>query len=228
MGLNMIFQFEYWTLISNFFNWVAQSAGIMVFVSGFVALTWLGYERKRRGSFLKRDVDLQKFSITKFLRILSYTGILIGIFCIWSGIMGLILDIPPSFRYRDISGNEANFFTYVFLIVVGIVMILKPISDLPWAGIIGLFAGAVTAFTIALVVPDTIIAYFGTIFKWIIIVSFIITAIIVGILAKFYLGILMTISKILSWPPIAFLLAIFCFIQGIALWGFGVSIPNLL
>lgn len=224
----MINQSEYWNVISAFFDWVAQSAGVMVFISGFIALTWLGYERKRRGSFIKRDVDRGKFSVTKFLRVLSYSGILIGIFCIWSGVMGLILDIPPSFSYRDISGNEANFFTCVFLIIVGIVMILKPISDLPWAGIIGLFGGAVTAFVIAAFVPDALIAYFGSVFKWIIIVSFIITAIIVGVLAKFYLGILMTISKILSWPPIALIISIFCFVQGIALWGFGVSVPNLI
>jgi hypothetical protein len=228
MTYNMINQFEYWNVISAFFDWVAQSAGVMVFISGFVALTWLGYERKRRGSFIKRDVDRGKFSVTKFLRVLSYSGILIGIFCIWSGVMGLILDIPPSFRYSDISGNEANFFTCVFLIIVGIVMILKPISDLPWAGIIGLFSGAVTAFVIAAFVPDALIAYFGSVFKWIIIVSFIITAIIVGVLAKFYLGILMTISKILSWPPIALIISVFCFVQGIALWGFGVSVPNLI
>ena len=90
-----------------FLDWVAQSAGVMVFISAFIALTWLGYERKRRGSFTRKksseEGEDKKFDLSRFLKILSYLGIIVGILDIWAGTMGLILDIPPSFRYAAIT-----------------------------------------------------------------------------------------------------------------------------
>jgi hypothetical protein len=134
-------QTDYW-----FFNWVAESAGKFVLITGFIALTWLGFERKRRGSFLKRKTEEdKKFDITKFLRVLSYLGLIVGILDIWAGAVGLILDIPPSFKYGDITPH-ADHFTCIFLIVMGIAMFFKPINDLPLSSILGLIAGAATAF----------------------------------------------------------------------------------
>jgi len=60
----MIFQTDYWSYARIFFEWVANSAGVMVFITGFIALSWLGYERKRRGSFTKRKVEGKKGSIS--------------------------------------------------------------------------------------------------------------------------------------------------------------------
>jgi uncharacterized membrane protein len=148
----------------------------------------------------------------------------------WSGIVSLILDIPPSFQYRDLTADEANHFTSVFLIVIGIVMFFKPISDLPLSSILGLSAGAVTAFVIALIIPDSVTNLLGTnVVKWAIVIIFIIVAILVGVTAKFYIGTLQKISKFLSWPPIAFIIMVFCFVQGFCLWIGGFSIfANLL
>ena len=127
-------------------TWVAESAGVMVFISGVIALTWLGYERKRRGSWTRRKAseegETKKFSISKFLKFLSFFGIAVGILDIWAGSMGLILDIKPSYRYL---GAGADHFTCIFLIVIGIAMLFKPINDLPLASILGLLAGGVAA-----------------------------------------------------------------------------------
>ncbi len=221
--------FDYWDVIGAFFNWVAESAAIMMVLSGLMAITWLGYERKRRGSFLKRKSEVEKFDVTKFLRGMSYLGLILGIFVIWSGIISLILDIPPSFQYRDLTADEANHFTSTFLIVIGIVLFFKPISDLPLSSIIGLLAGTATAFIIALLVPDWAVELIAGVInpKWLLVIIFIIVTVVVGISAKFYIGTLQKISKFLSWPPIAFIIVIFCFIQGFALWIFGVSIFGL-
>ncbi|MFW9880125.1 MAG: hypothetical protein ACFFG0_44185 [Candidatus Thorarchaeota archaeon] len=226
----MIFQVDYWGIISGFFNWVAESAAIMMVLSGAMAITWLGYERKRRGSFTKRKAEVEKFDVTKFLRGMSYLGLILGIFVIWSGVMGLILDIPPSFQYRDVTADEANHFTCIFLIVVGIAMFFKPISDLPLSSILGLLAGSITAFIVALVIPDSIANLLGTtIVKWALVIIFIIVTIIVGLTSKFYIGTLQKISKFLSWPPIAFIIVVFCLVQGFCLWIGGFSIfTNLL
>ncbi|MFX1417629.1 MAG: hypothetical protein ACFE9N_01785 [Promethearchaeota archaeon] len=226
----IIFQLEYWDIISGFFNWVSESAAIMMVLSGAMAITWLGYERKRRGSFTKRKTEVEKFDVTKFLRGMSYLGLILGIFVIWSGVMGLILDIPPSFQYRDVTANEANHFTCVFLIIIGIAMFFKPISDLPLSSILGLLAGTATAFIVALIIPDSVANLLGTtIVKWVLVVIFIIVTLIVGLTAKFYIGTLQKISKFLSWPPIAFVIVVFCFVQGLCLWIGGFSIfANLL
>ncbi|MFX1365857.1 MAG: hypothetical protein ACFFCE_17240 [Promethearchaeota archaeon] len=218
--------FDYWDVIKGFFNWVAESGAIMMILSGLMAITWLGYERKRRGSFLKRKTEEEKFDITKFLRGLSYIGLILGIFVIWSGAVSLILNIPPSFQYRDVTENAANHFTSIFLIVIGIAIFFKPISDLPLSSILGLIAGTATVFIIALLVPDGAVQVIAGVInpKWILVIIFIIVTVIVGLMAKFSIGTLQKVSKFLSWPPIAFVIMIFCFIQGFALWIWGVSI----
>ncbi|MFX1497410.1 MAG: hypothetical protein ACFFBH_07780 [Promethearchaeota archaeon] len=227
----MIFQTDYWTYLQAFFEWVGQSAGVMVFISGFIALTWFGYERKRRGSFTKRKLEEgKKFDTTKFLRVLSYLGLAVGIMDIWAGAWGLIFNIPPSFKYEDVSGASANYFTCIFLMVIGIAMFFKPISDLPLSSILALIAGSASTFILASLIPPDVEV---NISEWInpkllLFIVFIIITALVGITAKLFIGILQWISKILSWPPIAFIIMVFCFAQGIALWGFGVSIPNLL
>lgn len=220
----MIFQIE------GFFSWVAQSAGVMVFISAFIALTWLGFERKRRGSFTRRKAseggEDKKFNLSRFLKVLSYFGIVVGILDVWAGAMGLILDIPPSFQYAIITENGADHFTCIFLIVIGIAMLFKPVNDMPLASIIGILAGTAAAGALVIFVPDSAVIWIS---DWInpklgLAIVFIIVTAIVALTAKFYIGILQKISKFLSWPPIAFLIMVFCFAQGILLWGFGMSI----
>ncbi|MFX0022439.1 MAG: hypothetical protein ACFE9S_08925 [Candidatus Hermodarchaeota archaeon] len=225
----MLFQ---WSLIEGFFNWVANSAAIMLVLSGAMAITWFGYERKRRGSFTKRKVEQEgEFDVSKFLRALSYLGLILGVFVIWSGVIGLILDIPPSYAYRDLTADEANHFTCIFLIVIGIAMFFKPIADLPLSSILGLLAGSAVAIIVALIVPDGVVQLIAGFInpKWLLVIIFIIVAVVVGLTAKFYIGTLQKISKFMSWPPIAFIIMVFCFVQGFCLWIGGFSIfANLL
>lgn len=220
--------FDYWDVIRGFFSWVGESAAIMMVLSGLMAITWLGYERKRRGSFTKRKVEAE-FNVTKFLRGLSYLGLVLGIFVVWSGAIGLIRDIPPSFEYREVTEDAANHFTCIFLIVIGIVMFMKPISDLPLSSIIGLLAGTGTVIIIALLVPDGAVELIAGVInpKWLLVIIFIIVTIVVALTVKFYVGILKTVSKFLSWPPVAFVVMIFCLVQGFALWIWGISIFGL-
>jgi hypothetical protein len=221
----LILQTDIQTYIIAFFTWVSESAGIFVLISGVIALTWLGFERKRRGSFFNRKSDSES-TISKFLRFISYFGVIVGILDIWAGAMGLILDIPPSFAYRDVTANQADHFTCIFLIVVGIAMLFKPIKDLPLSSIIGLLAGSATAFILALLVPDSAVEWIAGWInpKLLLIIIFIIITALVAITVKFFVGVPQAISKFLSWPPIAFVIMVFAFVQGILLWGFGISL----
>ncbi|MHA1986505.1 MAG: hypothetical protein ACW98D_07700 [Promethearchaeota archaeon] len=223
----MFLQVDYWLIIRGFFDWVSESAAIMMVLSGIMAITWVGFEKKRRGSFTKRKAE-GEFDVTKFLRGLSYIGLILGIFVIWSGVMSLILDIPPSFQYRDITEDGSNHFTSIFLIVIGLTMFFKPISDLPLSSILGLIAATATTFVISMIIPDSIADLAGTkVIKWTLIIIFIIVTAVVAITAKFYIGTMQKISKFLSWPPIAIIIVVFCLVQGLALWIFGVSIFGL-
>ena len=231
----LIFQTEYWPYILAFFTWVSESAGIFVLISGVIALTWVGFESKRRGSFFKRKSEEGITAVvSKFLRIslriISYSGVIVGILCIWAGAMGLILDIPPSFKYGDITPH-ADHFTCIFLIVVGIAMFFKPVNDLPLSSILGLIAASATVFILALIVPDSAVKWIAGWInpKLLLIIIFIIITALVAIVAKFFLRVPQAISKFLSWPPVAFLIMIFGFVQGILLLGFGISVfMNLL
>jgi len=225
----MIFQAEYWPYISAFFSWVSESAGIFVLISGVIALTWVGFEGKRRGSFFKRKSDSESTiskSLRLVLRIISYSGVIVGILNIWAGSMGLILDLPPSFAYSDVTADQADHFTCIFLIVVGIAMLFKPVKDLPLTSMLSLIAASATVFILALLVPDSVVTF---ITPWInpkllLIIIFITVTVLVAIVAKFFIKIPQIISKFLSWPPIAFVIMVFALVQGILLWGFGISI----
>lgn len=226
----MILQTELiWPYLSTFLTWVSESAGIFVLISGVVALSWLGFERKRRGSFFKRKSDEKESILSKSLRnvlkIISFFGVIVGILNIWAGTMGLILDVPPSFKYGAITPH-ADHFTSIFLIVVGIAMFFKPVKDLPLTSILSLLAASATVFILALLVPDSVVTF---ITPWInpkllLIIVFIIVTVLVGIVAKFFIKIPQAISKFLSWPPITMIIMVFGFVQGILLWGFGISI----
>jgi hypothetical protein len=227
----MILQFDViWPYISGFLNWVSESAGIFVLISGIVALSWLGFERKRRGSFFKRKSDEDKENVLSkslriVMRIISYSGVIVGILDIWAGAMGLILDIPPSFKYGDITPH-ADHFTCIFLIVVGIAMFFKPVKDLPLTSLLGLIAGSATVFILALMVPEGLVVKIADWInpKLLLIIIFIFVTALVAIIAKFFIKIPQMISKFLSWPPVAFVIMVFGFAQGILLWGFGISI----
>jgi len=223
----LLLQTEYWPYVEAFLTWVSQSAGIFVLISGVIALTWLGFERKRRGSFFKRKSDSEKSSVVSILlRLISYSGVIVGILDVWAGAMGLILDIPPSFKYGAITPH-ADHFTCIFLIVVGIAMFFKPVNDLPLSSILGLIAASATVFILALLIPDSAVQWIAVNLinpKLLLIIIFITITAIVAIIAKFFLGVPQAISKFLSWPPIAFVIMVFGFVQGILLWGFGISI----
>ncbi|MFX1487786.1 MAG: hypothetical protein ACFFBI_01470 [Promethearchaeota archaeon] len=221
--------FTYWDVFRAIFDWVPQSAAIMMLLCGFMTLSWLIYEGRRRGSFIKRKSE-GEVVVTLLLKIISFLGLILGVFVIWSGLMSLILDIPPSAEYALVTENGANHFTSIFLIVIGFAIFFKPIKDLPLSSILGLLAGAAVALVVALLVPDWAVQWIGNHLidpKWILVIIFIIVAVVVALTAKFYIGTLQKISKFLSWPPIALVLMIFCFAQGIALLFFGKSIFGL-
>lgn len=221
----MIFQ----GTISDFFNWFPRSAAWLLIMGGALALTWLGYERKRRGGFIRfKNEDWEQTDVSKFLRGISYFGLVLGVLMIWAAVVGILNEIAPSFEYADKTQDNYDMLTSVSLIIIGIVCFLKPINDLPWSGIFGIFSaiisGVMLSFTLADM--DGLAAIFQPdMVKWFSIITGIVTSIIIGVIIKFTIGSLQLMSKILSHPAIALFVATYCILQGIFLlvWGFSMG-----
>ncbi len=218
----MIFAFDF---TKNILKPLSQWGGFFLLLLGIIWIIYAIYETKRRGSFKKRKVETWDFDVTKFLKVLTYCGFIVGIFAILSGVGELILDVPPSKAYV-LEGK--SIFTAIILIVFGIFTFLKPINDLPIASIIGLMVASLIVAIIALAIPPDLVDVIAVFIdpKILLIVIFIIIFAIIALTAKFYMSGIMAISKALSWPPLAFIVAAFCLIQGFLLLVIGVSISG--
>ncbi len=213
-------------IFQTFLELLGQMAGFFVLILGIMWLIFGVYEAKRRGSVKKRKTEDWDMKVTKFLKVLTYLGIVLGIFCIISGVSGLMYNVPPSIAFLS---GEVSIFTSALLIIFGILTLLKPLNDLPIASVVGLLAGSAVVAVLVMVMPAEAYVVIGlfmnpTVFF---VILFIIIFAIIALTAKFYIGGLMKISKFISWPPIAFIVAGFCLIQGFLVLVFGVSIGYL-
>jgi hypothetical protein len=208
---------------------VAEFAGFFVLILGVMWLIYAIYETKRRGSFKERKVEDWNFDITTFLKVLTYLGIIVGIFSIISGIGGLILDQPPSVAYALNTQDSKSLFTSAFLIIVGILTLVKPLNDLPISSVLGILLASVVVVVLALSIPDQVVEVIAVFInpKLLLVILFIVVFAIVALTVKFYIGALMAISKAISWPPLAFILGAFSLVQGFLLLVIGVSITGV-
>ncbi|NVM16300.1 MAG: hypothetical protein HWN80_01185 [Candidatus Lokiarchaeota archaeon] len=220
----MIYQFDF---TNGFLRPLAEFAGFFFLILGIMWMVYAVYETKRRGSFKERKVEDWNFKITKFLKILTYLGIFVGILSLLSGVGGLILDQPPSVAFGA-NQNSKSVFSSIFLIIVGILTLLKPLNDLPISSVIGILLASLVVIIVAAAIPTEVkevIAVFID-YRLLLVILFVIVFAIVALTVKFYIGALMTISKAISWPPLAFITAVFCLLQGFLLLVIGVSITG--
>ncbi|MFW9972652.1 MAG: hypothetical protein ACFFDF_20875 [Candidatus Odinarchaeota archaeon] len=213
-------------IFNTFLEFLGRMAGFFILILGIIWVIFGIYEAKRRGSVKKRKIEDWDMKVTKFLKVLTYLGIVLGIFCILSGVGGLTENVPPSINFLS---GEASIFTSALLIIFGILTLLKPLNDLPIASVVGLLAGSAVVLVLVMIIPAGFVTIIGvfmnpTIFF---VILFIIIFAIIALTAKFYIGWLMKISKFISWPPLAFIVAGFCFLQGFLVLVFGISIGYL-
>jgi len=207
---------------------LAELAGFFTFLLGIIWLVYGVYEAKRRGSVKKRKVEDWNFDVTKFLKILTYLGIVIGIFTLLSGVGGLILDQAPSVAYAANTQDTKSMFTSIFLIILGILTLLKPLNDLPISSVIGVLLASLVVVIVVLTIPDQLVQVIAVFIdpRIVLAIIFIFVFAIVALTVKFYIGSLMSISKAISWPVFAFIIAGFCLLQGFLLVVIGVSITG--
>ncbi|MHA1459121.1 MAG: hypothetical protein ACTSQR_05585, partial [Promethearchaeota archaeon] len=153
--------------------------------------------------------------------------IIIGILGILSGVGGLILNQPPS-RAFAFNNPNASLFTSVFLIILGVFTLLKPLNDLPISSVIGILLASLIVVVAVSAIPDQVVQIIAVFIdpKLLLLIIFIVVFAIVALTVKFYIGVLMAISKAISWPVLAFIIAAFCLLQGFLLLVIGVSITG--
>ena len=223
----MLYQIDF---TEAFLRPLAEFSGFFILVLGVIWMIYAFYEAKRRGSFKERKVEDWNFKITKFLKVLTYLGFVVGVLSILCGVGGLILNQPPSVAYAANTQDSASIFTSVFLIILGVLTFLKPINDLPIGSVLGLLVATFIVIIASLAIPETAVKLIAVFIdpKLLLIIVFIVVFAIIALTVKFYIGSLMAISKAISWPPLAFIIAVFCLLQGFLLLVIGVSITGLL
>ena len=207
---------------------MAEFAGFFTLLLGVMWLVYAIYEAKRRGSVKKRKVEDWNYDVTKLLKFLTYFGIIVGILSLLSGVGGLILDQAPSVAYASNTQDAKSLFVSIFLIIVGVFTLLKPLNDLPIASVIGILLASIVVVVAASAIPGQVVQVIAVFIdpKLLLIIIFIIVFALVALTVKFYIGALMGISKMISWPVLAFIIAAFCLIQGFLLLVVGVSITG--
>ena len=220
----LIYQFDF---TEGFLRPLAEFAGFFTLILGVMWLVYAIYETQRRGSVKKRKVEDWNFDVTKFLKFLTYFGIVIGILSLLSGVGGLILNQPPS-RAFAFNNPNASLFASVFLIILGIFTLLKPLNDLPISSVIGILLASLIVVVAASAIPGQLVEVIAVFIdpRLLLVIIFIIVFAFVALTVKFYIGFLMGISKAISWPVLAFIIAAFCLLQGFLLLVVGVSITG--
>jgi len=221
----LIYQFDF---TEGFLRPLAEFAGFFTLILGVMWLVYAIYEAQRRGSVKKRKVEDWNFDVTKFLKFLTYFGIIIGILSILSGVGGLVLDQAPSVAYAANTQDAKSLFVSIFLIIVGIFTLLKPLNDLPISSVIGILLASLIVVVAVSAIPDQVVELIAVFIdpKLLLLIIFIVVFAVVALTVKFYIGVLMAISKAISWPVLAFVLAAFCLLQGFLLLVVGVSITG--
>ena len=189
----------------------ADSAAILTVLCGVMALIWFFYEGVRRGFVKPKNEAWERDKVSRILKITIFGGIILGVICVITAIVTMVMDLPPSFAFRDNVGNRFDWLTSITLLVMGLAMFLKPLEDVPLATVIGLAVGGVVALLLGMLLPASLSEFPAM--KWVLVGVFVVVTTAVGLMLKVWLDGIEYVAKILSWPPMSRILAAFCLVQ---------------
>lgn len=208
-------------------NVFADSAAIMLVITGIMMLVWFFYEGVRRGFVKPKNESWERDNVSRILKIIILLGIILGVIVVVTGIMTIFLRLPPSYAYRDRYSDLAKYrgfdlLTSVSLILLGLAMFLKPLEDVPVATFLAVIVAGLLGFLAIMFVPEAILQYKAM--KYIIGAVCLLTGTMIAVLSKVWIDGVEFIAKVLSWPPFAMILATYCLVQGFMLWITGYTI----
>jgi len=127
---------------------------------------------------------------------------------------GILLIITGAAAWQ--THAQVDTYTIYLLIIAGLVLILRPIKDFPWAALLGLIAGGLSAGAVYFFfpLPETVL---GISAIWVYVIIFLIPAVIVYMVFKFIEDVLKLIGTLLASKPVTLIVGFVCIAQGILL-----------
>ena len=180
------------------FSILVNNAEYILILGGVIAISWF-LEK------LLRPVPVVGTPASILTKIMSFFGFFAGILLIVTGAAAWQTHAP-----------NVDTYTIYLLIIAGLVLILKPIKDFPWAALLGLIAGGLSAGAVYFFfpLPETVL---GIASIWVYIIIFLIPAVIVYMVFKFIEDVLKLIGTLLASKPVTLIVGFVCIAQGILL-----------
>ncbi len=128
-------------------------------------------------------------------------------------IIGVVMAVMAVFvAIRETVG----WFSLVMLILLAVTLFLKPMKEIPWAGIAGLIAGSFAAYGASIILPASLVTGEN---RWIALaVVFFVVGLIVHLFFHFVEDLLKITRMILDWRPIMVIVGIVALIEGVLLF----------
>jgi hypothetical protein len=180
------------------FSILVNNTEYILIIGGIIAIAWF-LEK------LLKPVPVVGTPASILTKILSFFGFFAGI----------ILLITGAAAWQTQAPNFDTYTTYL-LIIAGLVLILRPIKDFPWAALLGLIAGGLCAGAVYFFfpLPETVL---GIASIWVYIIIFLIPAVIVYMVFKFIEDVLKLIGTLLASKPVTLIVGFVCIAQGVLL-----------
>ena len=180
------------------FSILVNNTEYILIIGGIIAIAWF-LEK------LLKPVPVVGAPASILTKIVSFFGFFVGIILIITGAAAWQTQAP-----------NVDTYTIYLLIIAGLVLILKPIKDFPWAALLGLIAGGLCAGAVYFFfpLPETVL---GIASIWVYIIIFLIPAVIVYMVFKFIEDVLKLIGTLLASKPVTLIVGFVCIAQGILL-----------
>jgi len=148
------------------FSILVNNTEYILIIGGIIAISWF-LEK------LLKPVPVVGTPASILTKIISFFGFFVGIILLITGAAAWQTHAP-----------QVDTYTIYLLIIAGLVLILKPIKDFPWAALLGLIAGGLCAGAVYFFfsLPETV---FGIASIWVYLIIFLIPAVIVYMVFKF-------------------------------------------
>ena len=179
------------------FSVLVNNVQYILILGGVVAISWF-LEK------LLRPVPVVGKPASILTKILSFFGFFVGILLIVTGAAAWSTQ------------GQVDTYTQYLLLIAGLALFLRPIKDIPWAALLGLIVGGLSAGIVYFFfpLPETVVGISST---WVYLAICLIPAVIVYMVFKFIEDLLKLVGTILGSKPVTLIVGLVCIVQGVLL-----------
>ena len=178
-------------------TFLVDYAPYILILGGVIAISWF-LEK------LVRPVPVVGKPASILTKILSFFGFFVGILLIVTGAAALSTQ------------GQVDTYTQYLLIIAGLALFLRPIKDIPWAALLGLIVGGLSAGIVYFFFPLQG-PVFGISSTWVYLAIFLVPAVLVYMVFKFIEDLLKLVGMLLGSKPVTFIVGLVCIAQGVLL-----------